>query len=75
MLSRGHISIVRFRGPRDPISGNKELLNVNTGPHLSDFLHPEELSEQEEPTYSIGCRTRVSPNYQLPDHLWIHEQN
>lgn len=46
------------------------LPDKTSGPRMSDILHPEDGSEEQEPPYTEGKRASVSRKYTLTNHLW-----
>jgi len=71
---RERIFLVGFRSDVPFSFEALALPRPDQGPRLSSVLHPEDGSEDPEPPYTEGPKSRVSDRYILTDHLWAYLQ-
>ena len=71
---RERIFIAGFRDPNGFTLEDIDLPDPEDGPRLNAILHPEDGSEEPEPSY-IEDDGRVLAKYTLSDHLWTYLKN
>jgi DNA (cytosine-5)-methyltransferase 1 len=69
---RERIFIVGFRDSAQFSLNDVPMPSTESGPRLSNIIHPEDGSERPEWPYTEGQYATVMPKYVLSNHLWTY---